>query len=159
MDLLVIRHGKAEPRGPGVEDSERALTPAGRAAFAEVVQGLGTLGPAPGLVLTSPWRRAFETARLLAPLGDPEIRTTPALAESPGLHLLTELSGECAAVVGHEPWLSELLAWLVTGSRQAEGGFLLKKGGVAWTTGRPRPGGMALTALLPPKVLRRLRPR
>ena len=50
--------------------------------------------------------------------------------------------------------MSELLAWLLTGSPVAGARFAFKKGGVAWLEGPLRPGGMVLRAYLPPKVLR-----
>jgi phosphohistidine phosphatase len=71
----------------------------------------------------------------------------------PAAALLERLGGERVAVVGHAPWLSELLALLVTGSTQAGGRFVLKKGGVAWLEGDLRAGAMELRALHPPQVL------
>ena len=65
------------------------------------------------------------------------------------------------ALVGHEPYLSELLGWLLFGDFVGDSArealaerFLFKKGGVAWLEGRPRPGEVALRAFLPPKVFR-----
>jgi phosphohistidine phosphatase len=59
------------------------------------------------------------------------------------------------AVVGHEPWVSELLARLL-GSRQDDR-LTFKKGGAALVE---VPGGLAgggqLAWYLPPKVLRKL---
>ena len=52
--------------------------------------------------------------------------------------------------------MSDLLAWLITGSPSAGAMFAFKKGGVAWLDGPLRPGGMVLRAYLPPKVLRAL---
>ena len=61
--------------------------------------------------------------------------------------------GETVAVVGHEPWLSELIAWLVVGEpADGDARFRMKKGGVAQLRGTPRPGRMQLRALLPPKL-------
>jgi phosphohistidine phosphatase len=62
----------------------------------------------------------------------------------------------CVALVGHEPWLSEMLARLL-GSSEAER-LVFRKGGVAVVDlpGPPEEGG-ALVAYLPPKLMRRLR--
>jgi phosphohistidine phosphatase len=60
------------------------------------------------------------------------------------------------AVVGHEPWLGELIALLTTGESRHGETIPLKKGGVAILEGAPTPGGMTLRALLPPRVSRRL---
>lgn len=80
------------------------------------------------------------------------------LAMPPGERLLEELAKSetgRAALVGHEPWLSELIALLVVGDRgDGDARFELKKGAVAHLVGSPRPGGMRLVALMPPKLLR-----
>jgi len=65
------------------------------------------------------------------------------------------LRGESLAVVGHEPWLSELIAWLCLGERELGAAFQLKNGGVAWLSGEPVPGGCVLKALWTPRSLRR----
>ena len=59
-------------------------------------------------------------------------------------------------VIGHEPWLGELIALLTTGEPRHGETLALKKGGVALLEGTIAPGGMRLRALLPPKILRRL---
>jgi phosphohistidine phosphatase len=60
------------------------------------------------------------------------------------------------ALVGHEPWMGELVAWLTTGAPPHGSVFAFKRGGVAWLEGQPQPGQMVLQAFLPPKVLREL---
>ena len=77
-------------------------------------------------------------------------------AGGPDEDLLASIEGDAVALVGHEPWMSELLAWLVTGDSYATGSHVMKKGGVAWLRGEPLPGGMELRALIPPKVFREL---
>ncbi|MFN4232313.1 MULTISPECIES: SixA phosphatase family protein [Thermus] len=175
MELFLVRHARAlpaeaveaSPEGTPHPDEEtaddlRPLTPKGVRRFRKVVRGLWGLGVELDLILTSPKRRALETAELLTDLLEGEVRITPHLAAPPSVALLEELPQEGrVALVGHEPYLSALLAWLLFGdfagaSAQATLGtrFVLKKGGVAWLEGRPVPGGMALKALLPPKVFR-----
>jgi phosphohistidine phosphatase len=59
------------------------------------------------------------------------------------------------AIVGHQPWLSDVLAWLVGAPRDgAEARFPLRKGAVARLEGAPEPGAMSLTALFQPRDLR-----
>ncbi|WP_038056715.1 SixA phosphatase family protein [Thermus amyloliquefaciens] len=164
MELFLVRHALAlPPEGEGEEaDDRRPLAPKGVRWFRKVVRGLESLGVALDLILTSPKRRALETAELLADLLEGETRVTPHLAAPPSEALLAEIPREGrVALVGHEPYLTELLAWLLLGDflgASARGGlegrFLLKKGGVAWLEGEPRPGGMVLLALLPPRVFR-----
>lgn len=160
MQLFLIRHARAEDRSPDVDDAARPLTKRGRREFARAVRRLDRAGVQFDLVLHSPLLRAIETADLLTPLVDGETRVTPRLAEPPGFELLEHLTGDRTALVGHEPWLSELVFWLVTGWRIHEHPdhappFRLQKGAVAWLEGEPRPGAMTLVALLPPSALRK----
>ena len=157
MTVYLIRHGIAEPRGPDLPDPDRALTPKGTRRVRQVARGLRRQGVVLDRLYHSPWRRAVETAELLAPLVAGETVVSPWLAEPPSPALLEHLEGEEVALVGHEPWLSALLAWLVHGGDvpPAEGPYDLRKGGVAILQGTPAPGQMVLTALLPPRLLRR----
>lgn len=165
MELFLVRHALAAPlpEGAGEEaDAARPLTAKGVRRFRKVVQGLKALGVSLDLVLTSPKRRALETAELLAELAQGGTRVTPLLGKPPGKALLAEISKEGrVALVGHEPYLTALLVWLLLGDLlgasaqdSLEGRFLLKKGGVVWLQGRPEPGRMALRALLPPRCFR-----
>lgn len=164
MELLLVRHALAlPPEGEGdLADDQRPLSPKGVRRFRKVVRGLEGLGVELDLILTSPKRRARETADLLAELLRGESRVTPHLAAPPSGALLEEIPKEGrAALVGHEPYLSALLAWLLLGDlagasalESLGGRFPFKKGGVAWLEGNPVPGGMLLRALLPPKVFR-----
>src|SRR5581483_8697755 len=69
MRLLVIRHSTASPQGTGVPDSDRRLTPDGEARFRAAARGLARLVTAPDVLLTSPVRRARETAASAAAAG------------------------------------------------------------------------------------------
>ena len=162
MRLLIIRHAIALPRGaPGMPDADRPLTPRGKRRFESAAAGLARALPRPDAVLTSPWRRARQTAEILAAaLGGKEPKDTPALAggsvEALAHVLGTYPAGATVALVGHEPWLSALLARLVGSSEDQRLEF--KKGGVAVVDldGRLEDGGK-LVAYLPPKLMRRLR--
>lgn len=153
MRLTLIRHAIAEE---GPDDAARPLSKEGRQRFRREVEALEALGVRFSRVLHSPKRRAVETAELLALLSDDGLEVSPLLAHAPSDALLELLQGEDLALVGHEPHLSTLLALLVSGDRTLGARVELKKGAVAMLEGEPRPGGMELLALLPPKVLRRL---
>src|SRR5262245_28874251 len=151
MELFLFRHAEAEPSTPETQDARRTLTLKGRERFARGVKGLENLEVELDRVYHSPWARAVESAELLAPILDGETVVTTLLARSPSQELLDILDGEHVGLVGHEPWLSELLGWLVLGVRANEPGsggelFEFEKGGVAWLGGRPEPGAMTLRA-------------
>lgn len=156
MNLLLIRHGIALPEGPGLPDHERPLSAEGRERFQRAVLGLQRLGLRLDRVCHSPLRRAIETAELLMPLVEGTAVCSTALARPPSKELLDEVIGEQVALVGHQPWMGDTVAWLTTGSTQRGGTFAFKRGGVAWLEGAPKPGRMVLRAFLPPKVLRTL---
>jgi len=161
MELLVIRHAIAVERSPEAADADRQLTERGRRRFRQVVRGLRALDLRVDRILVSPWRRAAETADLALPLlrsgGSAEL--CPLLCAAPRADLLSAIASTAVArvaVIGHEPWLGELIAMFTTGESRHGESIPLKKGGVALLEGAPSPGGMNLRALLPPGVLRRL---
>jgi phosphohistidine phosphatase len=132
--LYLIRHAWAEDRGnEWPDDSKRPLTPKGIEKMRAVVRGLAGLEPEIEDVLSSPFVRARQTADLLleglSPA--PRLSIVPALAPGGSPSQVSEaLSGhagaEVLALVGHEPGLGELAAWLVG----AKTPFEFKKGGI-----------------------------
>jgi phosphohistidine phosphatase len=85
------------------------------------------------LVITSPLVRAEQTADILVKGlgGEPKLMTAPALAPGGSPAAVAEAvgaltKGRSLAIVGHEPGLGELAAWLI-GARQP---LPFKKGGV-----------------------------
>ena len=156
MELFVIRHAIAVPGSMLLADADRPLSPKGRARFSQAVLGLQCLKIRFDQLYHSPWLRAVETAELLAPVLAGQAVCSPALARAPSQELLEALVGARVALVGHEPWMGELVAWLTTGAPPDGSVFAFKRGGVAWLEGQPQPGRMVLQAFLPPKVLREL---
>ena len=153
MELFLIRHAIAEPYSSERPDEQRQLTPKGRARFRRCVAGLARMDIGFERLLHSPLVRAVQTAQELLPLLDGESMVTPLLANAPSDALLQELEGVgSAALVGHEPWMSDLMNLLL-----CEGGALsqvaFKKGALAWLRGDPLPGAMELRAFLPPRVM------
>ncbi len=136
-DLFLFRHAAAGPAdladldrfGADGADARRGLTRRGRRRFRRFARALGDDGVRFDLLLHSPWRRAVETAELLTPLTTGRTEVTGALAMAPGPELDAALTGTGVAVVGHEPWLSALLARL-TGA--PEGLIRWRKGGLVW---------------------------
>ncbi len=161
MRLLIVRHAEAVPRGtPGTRDEERPLTTEGRSQFRAAARGIARLVDRPHALLTSPWLRAKQTAAILARAWDRiEPKEAEALAGGSVEDQAALLDGfpreATVVIVGHEPYLSDLLARLL-GARAGDR-LGLKKGAIALVEvpGRLAEGG-SLLLFLPPKVLRKL---
>lgn len=136
-DLFLFRHAAAELAsaadieafGAAEADARRALTPKGRRKFRKLVEDLAGEDVRFDVLLHSPWRRAVETAELLVPLTRGRTEVVSALAAPPGPELDAALVGTRVALVGHEPWLGQLVARL---THAPEGLLLWKKGGLVW---------------------------
>jgi phosphohistidine phosphatase len=128
MRLLLIRHANAGDHDPSQwpDDRDRPLTDKGRKTHRRVSRLLGKLDLVPGLVLTSPWIRAAQTAAIVVEtlaLPDPPV-PCDALATEPDVTRLAEFTSGAApdatvAMVGHSPWMEELAAMLLGGSSTA----------------------------------------
>ncbi len=166
MKLLIVRHGEAGKReeweAEGNDDRLRPLTPKGKKDLRRGVGGLVRLVPELDLVATSPWTRAVETAEIVAREYDCEIEEVEALtAERKPEELIPWLrehaQSESVGVVGHEPHLSLLVGYLLSGKNAA---FIdLKKGGACLldlADGSKPAGGAVLEWLLGNRELRRL---
>lgn len=161
MRLLIVRHATAVPRGtPGLSDPERPLTPAGEKKFEAAAKGLAAILDPPDALLTSPLLRALQTAEIAAAAwGKVRPKKTPALAVDRFEELAEVVDGyrdkDLVAVVGHEPWLSALLARLL-GTPQDDR-LAFKKGGAALVDlPEGLGGGGRLVWYLPPRLLRAL---
>jgi len=159
MELVLFRHGIAQDRTGGMADADRPLTEEGVEKTRKAAKGLAKLIDGPRVVLTSPKRRARQTAALLcealgmapevfAPLGDGDLAAmVDAIADRPESSI---------AAVGHEPSLSAMVEVLTAG--QSRGAVQLKKAGAALLKieGRPGPGRGTLMWLATPKMLRKM---
>jgi phosphohistidine phosphatase len=166
VDLLVVRHAIAGDRvewsRTGKPDSERPITSEGRKKMAAAARGLVAVVPALGMLATSPYTRARQTAEiLLEQYGEPKPVDVAALAHGGSREELVawlerQQEHDVVAIVGHEPDLGELITWFLTG--RPEGVLTLKKGGACLLSaaGAPEPGAMELRWVLTPKLLRRL---
>lgn len=118
MKVYLVRHSLAVQEHAGLADPQRYLSEEGRRLMLEVGAKLAADGVAFDALLTSPLVRAVQTAELLArAIGfDDVVTTLPAL--SPGVPpeaAAGQLAarGSAIAVVGHEPGISALGAFLV----------------------------------------------
>jgi phosphohistidine phosphatase len=156
--LYVIRHAEAEPREASatMPDEDRPLTSLGREQSRQIALALRRQGVALRALLHSPLLRARETA---AGIHDHWQGEAPPLVEcmplAPGgkkrrlLKALEEVAGNGVAIVGHNPDLSELTAWLMGDKRT---GIDLAKGAVACLEfeGRPAKSAGVLLWLVTP---------
>ncbi len=156
MQLFLVRHAIAVPAALNLPDATRPLTAEGRGKFVKAVRGARALGWRFDHLYHSPLTRAVETAELLRSLLEGPATPLPDLARAPDEEMLAHVEGSRVALVGHEPHLGALLAWLVIGDAKFGERFCFKKGGFAVLSGEPRPGAMTLEGLFAPKVLRRL---
>jgi phosphohistidine phosphatase len=121
--IYLLRHGIAGPTPAGMGDGDRRLTPEGERKMRRIALGLKRMGIVPDVVLSSPLRRAEETAAAVAAVLAPElaIEIYPLLA--PGNAVTDMLAGlrqyrraRHLMLVGHQPDLSHLASHLLTGS-------------------------------------------
>ena len=150
MDLILWRHAEAEEGGP---DLERRLTPRGQKNAARVAAWLLQRLPSTFSVLASPARRAQQTAESLGT----KFKTSSALA--PGASVAEILGAAewperkgAVVVVGHQPTLGQVAAYLVGGEREE---WTIKKCGLWWLTHRLREGQaqVVVRAVVAPDLL------
>lgn len=166
MRLVVVRHAIAEDREAFArshkDDAARPLTPEGRRKMERAALGLKQVVPELDLLAASPYRRAFDTAEIIAKAyGAATVERVAELAPGAGVdRVVGWLAGQASrgtiAVVGHEPDLSQLVCALLAGTN---GPFLELRKGAACLLEFPGPVGRAaatLDWLLGPKHLRRI---
>jgi len=138
MIIYFLRHANAgQKRLNPVQDKKRPLDKEGIEQCRYVGRFLNSLDVHVDLILSSPLKRATQTASMVGNeiAYEQKIELTPAL--QPGaayesfrelVHHLGEL--EAVMVVGHNPNMSRFLSLLVTGG-QSERAMEMKKGSVA----------------------------
>jgi phosphohistidine phosphatase len=120
MELYVIRHGIAEDARAGSPDSARELTDEGREKVAAVAKMARRAGVEPSLIISSPYVRAVQTAKVAAEefgYSGHVLKTETLVPFGTPKSVWDELrdhAGEAAILVaGHEPLLSQLVAYLL----------------------------------------------
>ncbi len=154
--VYFLRHGLADSSAWHGPDFERPLTPRGIERMHSEGRALAALGLGVSLILTSPLKRARQTAAIAAEfLGLPlhvERRLAPGFGPA-ALEGILKAYPQAAALllVGHEPDFSLTIGALIGGGR-----VVCKKGSLArvdlYALHPPRG---ELVWLLPPKVLLR----
>ncbi len=145
MNVYFIRHSEAEPAGGGRPDFERPLSCEGEKKIAASLPGIFKLTGQLDYILTSPAARAARTAYLIA--AHQKCRNfvfeMPELA-APGSEIIVDtmlnklIGKENVAVVGHQPYLTELVGYF-TGMPPEES-ISIDKGGMIKVSFKGFPG-------------------
>lgn len=134
--LILIRHGKAEPIGPGQSDFDRGLTGPGRAALSSVdgfmrsFYLLDAHSSSHATLWSSPAVRAMQTAEEVDRALGSWLTTVPVDSlweqdEAAFADQLAQTDADCLIAVGHIPFMERMVERL-TGVKLA-----LKPGGMA----------------------------
>ncbi len=123
MNLYIMRHALATDSDENIDDNQRPLTTKGRKKLSKIARNLEKLDLSFGLILTSPYLCARQTADVVADALDIKPRR---VLESENLtplgfaeRLVEEINGlesvDDLLIVGHEPFLSQLIGMLLAG--------------------------------------------
>ena len=167
MNLLIVRHGKAEDQSEfgrtGKADHLRPLTPEGKREMKTIAKAVSGLVNRPALLATSPYTRAVQTAEALSKaIGIKWTEIEELTPEKSPIQFAKWLTSkkrkrnDTVVIVGHEPHLSTLASWAISGPGRS---FLeLKKGGACFIefSGTVKEGSGLLRWLATPNMLRNI---
>lgn len=153
--LHLVRHAHAGDSAEWIGDDDlRPLTDKGRKQAQRLGRFMGEHGVRPDVIVSSPLVRALQTAEIVAGALDMTVRRDARLASGFGKRelwgLLDELGAREPLLVGHEPDLSSLLAYLLGAPAVP-----MKKGALATVDLETRlgDGEGILRWLVPPELL------
>ncbi|QDU32445.1 phosphohistidine phosphatase [Poriferisphaera corsica] len=165
MRLLLFRHGIAEPGTTNQPDDLRPLTPLGLTRSALAAQGLSRFIDRPQAILTSSKTRAAQTAAFIGDTFDLAPEFCDPLTNGPTKKIIKFLQARPEndiLIVGHEPYLSELISILCFPKARSNA-VELKKASCALIEAPIRKNEPALPStsgilhwILPPRALRQL---
>ena len=129
MNLCLLRHGLAVDRSkPGYKkDADRPLTPKGKQRLWRVAEAMEEMELDFDAIITSPFLRATQTADIIAEALElrKKLSITEHLTPNGNPKLLLEHINQIkpaardVLIVGHEPYLSQLIGLLVAGNTNA----------------------------------------
>ena len=156
MNLYILRHGIAADRSSEYpDDNLRPLTRKGIDRMRREAKGMSAIGVAPDLIISSTLVRAIQTAEIV----QQGLSAPSSMANSEALvpwahpsQILRELAESHSTlssvmVVGHEPHLSSLVSYILTG--EVSWLISLKKGALCSIDLSPSGRGQLLWALAP----------
>jgi phosphohistidine phosphatase len=161
MFVYFLRHANAgQPQLNAKKDEKRALDKDGIEQCGYVGRGLSALGVQADVIVSSPLKRATQTAALVGNemghegklVTDSSLRPEATFAD---FQKLLEKHARCESIllVGHNPNLSNFLGRVIGGAG-GEGAIELKKGAVAKVEMRRNAG--SLSWCITPRILRTL---
>lgn len=165
--LYLIRHAQADARGPRYpDDSLRPLVAKGHRQATRLAEGLERLEIRFDRLFSSPYTRAAQTAEPLAARlrAGREVAFLDGLADDGYAALLREIARRSdpddrrIALVGHEPYLSELASVLLVGDPTGAA-IRFRKAATMTLSGTPAPAGMTLEEFWRVGAIKRLRGR
>ena len=123
MNLYLMRHAIAAELEENTEDNQRPLTEIGRKKLGKIARNLEKLDLKFDVILTSPYLRACQTADVVADALDIKSKNVVETENLTPLGFAEKLVEEINArepvenmlIVGHEPFLSQLIGTLVAG--------------------------------------------
>jgi phosphohistidine phosphatase len=140
MDLFILRHGEADKSSDGNDDFSRPLTVAGATDVTCVAEWLKDLGVKFSAIITSPLKRAHQTASIVSKIFNIEntlMNWEELRPEGNRIELFRKLSSEqlfkqesAVLIVGHELYLSSLISEIIY-EANASNHVVLKKAGLA----------------------------
>ena len=136
MDLILWRHAEAFELDEGKDDLQRALTAKGERQAQRMADWLNQRIAHSTRILVSPALRCQQTAKALGK----KFKTLAELAPDGNGEALLKAArwpdaSEPVLIVGHQPALGLVAAYLLTGQPQP---WTIKKGAVWWIRGRNR---------------------
>src|SRR5437879_2772117 len=120
MQIYLLRHGIAEDAQPRQSDSERALTEEGLEKLRRVLKRARAAEVAPGVIISSPYRRAVQTAEEAAQVLGYKEKIVLAQALVPDAvpagvwdEIRAHKDESSVLLAGHEPLLSSTMSYLL----------------------------------------------
>ena len=135
MEIYLLRHGIAEDGRAGQPDSERSLTSEGKKKLHAILKRLHKADIAPSLIITSPYKRALQTAEIAAEELEYKGELLRSSALEPGSQpsavwdeIRVHRDESSILLAGHEPLFSSVTAYLLVSPRLR---IDFKKGAIA----------------------------
>lgn len=138
MELFILRHGEAGKRlSSAIGDRSRPLTSTGKAEVLEEARALKSIGIKFNVIVTSPLKRAYETANIVANIYKKKniLKVWNELAPEGSItdvyRKISQFGAESLILmVGHEPQLTEITKGIIHKDKAVSCNIVLKKAGL-----------------------------